>query len=80
MGFTKLYNKSLAERLKLLMSEDELYAFRVICGKKDYMHEVPEKVLDNLKELGLIRFDVNLMDNKMVVLLTPRGKKVKEFV
>lgn len=75
MAFTKAYAKILAG----MLSDKALAAFQVCCGKAGPLKDVPEKVIDELIDLELVTRAKNF-DGKELLLLTSRGKKVKEFV
>jgi len=74
MPFTKAYAKILAG----MILPEELVAFRFICGKNEARQQTTLEVIDNLVDLELVRRDTDGKHD--LVLLTPKGKKVAEFV
>lgn len=78
MAMTKRYAKILAE----MLHPEQLVAFRAICGKTSMARfYVTPKIISDLVDMGLVRWDKTVADDpKEVVLLTPNGKKVAEFV
>ncbi len=75
MAFTKAYAKILAG----MIAPEQLIAFRFICGKNNEAksHATPE-IIDDLIALELVRRDTD--GTRDLILLTPKGKKVAEFV
>jgi hypothetical protein len=75
MAFTKTHAKILAG----MLPPDQLIAFTFICGKaSDSKAYATPEVLDDLIALELVRRDSD--GKRDLVLLTPKGKKVAEFV
>jgi hypothetical protein len=67
-----------AEILASSLSSDQRKAFRVVCGKDKHCQDVPIEALVILTELGLVRRE--RMDERELVLLTNKGRKVEQFV
>jgi predicted transcriptional regulator len=72
------FNKAHAKILAGMIPAEQLVAFRFICGKNEAESHATPEVIDDLIALELVRRDTD--GKRDLVLLTPKGKKVAEFV